>query len=391
MSNSLSLATTSMVRSTATSSGNGTTTASNTTESDSCHVPADNSSVSPVKDKEGEFDWDELTQSYVNNAATYGTLLTIMIGARIADWWSPKKVLVLISILYTVVYMLTPVLARWSVYALISSRALYGLLMGPSRPATNALDAAWYPPVERQLLCGIVVSGTLVLFFTYDSPMDHPRISEAEKEYIVTSTKKERKSGYVSSLPHAATWFGQLFFGFVARWIRKTGYINQLTQYRIFNALAMFGPAATLVAITQSGCNTTLIVALLVATTGLQSAYLTGSLLNHMDLAINLVPTLNGISETITSITGIVSPTVAAALINKQETLTAWSKIFYISAAFSALPYAVFLVFGSADEQPWNKPRRKEAEHVEKEERVDCVLEGGETQAGNGEQKTTTG
>ncbi|XP_063222063.1 sialin-like isoform X2 [Bacillus rossius redtenbacheri] len=415
----MSLAITSMVKS---SSSSATNTTNNTTQisSDVCPAPVDTDNVTTAKDKGGDFDWSELTQSYVTNGGTYGALCTMLIGAYLALRWSPKLMIACITGLSIACTLLTPVLARWSVYSLIVARVLLGLVAGCGLPASGQLESSWFPPEERQSLSGIIVSaihigsivsssvtGVLIethgwefvfylyggintlslilwMVFVYDTPQNHPFISQEEKNYIAAKVNKitdEKlpvpwiqiaKSPPVwafLSMSVSITWLSFMFMTELptylkrmlhystTKWARRKGYVSHLTSYRIFNAIATLGPAVTLVAVTQVGCDANTIVVLLLTTNFLHGSFISGSMLNHMDLAINFVPALVATSGTIVSVVGILSPAIAAAIINNNQTLTAWHKVFYISAAVSAVPYVIFFVFGSVDEQPWNKPQ----------------------------------
>nr|CAD7264955.1 unnamed protein product [Timema shepardi] len=122
------------------------------------------------------------------------------------------------------------------------------------------------------------------------------------------------------------------------------------------DVVTTIGPAAAILVITQIGCDAPTIIALLAITTFCSGAFVGGSMLNYMDLAINFVPALSGFSAT--------------------QTLTAWSKVFYISAAVSAIPYLFFFFFGSVEEQIWNKAIHPEEERniPDKEDKHHKVL-----------------
>ncbi|XP_063222059.1 sialin-like [Bacillus rossius redtenbacheri] len=443
------LAITSMVRTTTTTTSD-TTTAANVslTSSDMCPgSPEVTNNSSSSDSKGGDFDWSELTQSYVSNGPTYGSVLTMMLAARLVLLWSPKLMMAAGGILTVALTALTPALAHWDVRALIAARVLLGIPSGINMPAMFALDSTWFPPNERQQMVGVIfgslnvasiasssVTGYLIerfgwedvfyifavmkfvglclwIFIIHDSPGKHPRISEEEKNYITSTVKKETEvklqvpwlqiflsapvwaylsvsisnvwimfllsvelptyltkmlyysttdAGYLVSACNAMAFIVQVSSGFLSQWLRGKGYISQLTSYRIFNAVVTLGSAAAIIGITLSGCDTTAIVVLLLFIKGFQSVIIAGSFLNHMDLAINFVPTLSGINGTVSSIVGIISPTIAAAIINNNQTLTAWKEVFYISAIVSAVPYVIFLIFGSVDEQPWNKVPNKD-------------------------------
>nr|CAD7435295.1 unnamed protein product [Timema monikensis] len=66
--------------------------------------------------------------------------------------------------------------------------------------------------------------------------------------------------------------------------------------------LSTIGPAAAILVITQIGCDAPAIIALLAIITFCSGAFVGGSMLNYMDLAINFVPALSGFSATVTGL-----------------------------------------------------------------------------------------
>nr|CAD7455961.1 unnamed protein product [Timema tahoe] len=414
-----------------------------------------------LKDTEGEFDWDEITQSYIMTAGGYGSLATNLIGARLAEVYGPRIVCGTCVFVSGVLSLLIPVVARWNVWAFIVVRVVQGGLMvrtdlcvrysslslslslslspslslslsllipvvarwnvwafivvsvvqggltGPIMPGFMILFASWVPPSERGHYSGIIfsavilgslfsmlVSGNLAtywgwesifyfygflkipfcvvwVFMMYDSPLHHPRISEEEKDYIVSNTKKDSKtvlavpwlkillsapvwavvavnisvnwvsstlqtelpiymrnllhfninqSTYLSALPHIFQLFSNVFCGVMSQWLRSKGYVNHLTAYRIFNAIAMIGPAIMLIVITQVGCDTTAIIVLLIVTMVFNGAFFGGSMLNHMDIALNFAGSLAAFTGTIVGLVHILAPTIAGAITNNQST-----------------------------------------------------------------------
>jgi hypothetical protein len=47
---------------------------------------------------------------------------------------------------------------------------------------------------------------------------------------------------------------------------------------------------------------------------------------------------------------------ISISLFDSQQTLTQWHIVFYIAMSIMVATYLVFLIFGSVEEQPWNKP-----------------------------------
>uniref|UniRef100_A0A3B4A4M1 Sialin n=1 Tax=Periophthalmus magnuspinnatus TaxID=409849 RepID=A0A3B4A4M1_9GOBI len=173
------------------------------------------------------YDWDPKTQGWILSSFFYGYILTQIPGGYLAGRLGPKWVLglgVLGIVLFT---LLTPVAADWGAGYLIVVRVLEGIADGVTFPAMYTMWATWAPPLERSRLLtisyigsklgtvvGFLLSGEISFYldWTYvfylfgavgllwfvlwallvsDSPNDHPRISEQERLYIISSLKNE--------------------------------------------------------------------------------------------------------------------------------------------------------------------------------------------------------
>ncbi|XP_063223235.1 sialin-like isoform X2 [Bacillus rossius redtenbacheri] len=314
---------------------------------------------------------------------------------------------------------------------------------GPVQPIHMAMCSTWFPPQERQQLGGLTlsaislgtivsnaVSGNLVdsmgwpfvfylfsslvilwtvlwMFFVFDSPNDHPRISEEERLYITESTRQNKsetkarlpwkeillsvpvwahiamalpsnwlnltlsnalptymkkvlhysttKAGYFAALPPVFAWLSIITFGFISQWIRRRKYVSHFVAYNIFNGISTVGTAVVLLCLPLVSCDARATICLLSAAVALSGAYIGGSQLNHMDLAVNYSGTLFGLSTAVFSAVSILAPTITGLLTNNQQTLTAWSKVFYVAAGVNVVPFFIYLFFGSVEEQPWNR------------------------------------
>nr|CAD7615259.1 unnamed protein product [Timema genevievae] len=140
----------------------------------------------------------------------------------------------------------------------------------------------------------------------------------------------------------------------LSHFIKNKGILSTLLCYKVFNTIATLGPAIMMILIPQLGCDHVAIVAVLVVTMFLNGAYYGGSFINHLDLGPNFAGSISAFVGTLAGIIRFAAP-LLANMITEVNTLTAWSIVFYISAAVSAFPLLVYLIFGSAEEQPWNK------------------------------------
>nr|CAD7450183.1 unnamed protein product [Timema bartmani] len=232
------------------------------------------------------------------------------------------------------------------------------VMKGPFMPANMALFASWLPPQERARLSGIIFSasniGSLIsmgisgkmastfgweslfyvygvltalwcvlwMFFAHESPETHPWISDEEKEYIVSNTKKVAIASYITALPYLAGWLSNVLSGITSQWLRQKGYVSHMTAYRVFNGIAALGPALCLLIITQVGCDSVSIIILFTITLLFNGSYFGGSMLGTMDLGVNFAGTMAGISGTITGVTGIIAPTIVGAVTNNHVSKT---------------------------------------------------------------------
>ena len=170
---------------------------------------------------EGEFNWSAQQQGLLLGAFFYGFIVTLVPGGYLSEKFGPKWVLftsISGGILCT---FFSPMTARKGGFAaFMALKIIQGLFQGPIFSGTMSILSKWVPPSERSVSLTIVWAGqdfgsamTLALsgflaekygwvwdfyslaivgaifcilwtFLIFDSPDDHPRISEEEKSYI---------------------------------------------------------------------------------------------------------------------------------------------------------------------------------------------------------------
>lgn len=219
---------------------------------------------------EREFDWNSKTQGLVLSSFFYGYLSTQLFGGWLAARIGGKRVFG-IGIAATAFFtIITPPLARSSVYILIALRIIEGICEGVTYPCIHAIWANWAPPLERSKLATLAFSGSflgtvfampvaglmaeylgwssvfyvfgvagLVWFFVWwivvsDKPEDDPHISEAELEYIKGSLG-ELKSKEKISHPWKAMLTSPPVWAIVAAHFSENwGFYTMLTQLPTF-------------------------------------------------------------------------------------------------------------------------------------------------------------
>ncbi|XP_076362082.1 sialin-like isoform X2 [Tachypleus tridentatus] len=413
---------------------NNTAMQTNVTIIEECSTPPGISNSTFKYKKDGEFAWDENLQGIILAAFFYGYILTQVPGGRLAEQYSAKW-LFGSGILWTsLLTILTPVVARWSVVAFIILRILEGIGEGITYPALNVMFARWIPLQERSTVISLVGTGanlgtvvTLpvaavlcncefgegwptvfylfgsfgILWFIFwillihDWPEEHPTILRREILYIqsnrqcITNYLKLTKvpwhriltsvplwalcftkfcgnwgfsmlltelplylsnvlqfpikqNGYKNALLYIAETLTMTGSGVVSDYLRVKGYFRTTTIRKIFESILPF-----------VGCDGTVAVYLFVFSMAFYGFSSGGDGPIALDMAPEFAGTVMGIVNAVTNVAGLFAPIVGGLLTEHNETLVQWSKVFYLAAGMYILGAMIFLLFGSAEVQPW--------------------------------------
>ncbi|XP_071452001.1 putative inorganic phosphate cotransporter isoform X2 [Hetaerina americana] len=395
---------------------------------------------------DGPFEWSEPTQGLVLASYFWGYIISQFPGGRIAELFSAKWVMwgaVVVNVLFT---LLTPVASYISYTALLVVRVIEGVGGGVTLPALHVMIARWTPPQERSRVSAIVYAGTalgtvisitlsgvlagqinweavfyvmgglstiwciLWIIFVYDGPDIHPRISEEEKTYILSSLgsncdevisktapvpwravltsppfyaimvahtfgnfgwymllielptymnqvlkfKIQENSG-LSAVPFLCMWLFSIVASNRLDWASTNKYITVTTARKMATLTASVIPGICLVAVSLVGCNRVLAVAFMTIAVMCIGAMFSGYLANHIDIAPNFAGTLMAMTNTIATIPGFVVPVFVGQLTHGNQTVEQWQIIFCTTAVLFGLEAIIYTIFGSAQEQPWNK------------------------------------
>ncbi|XP_018006986.1 sialin isoform X2 [Hyalella azteca] len=398
---------------------------------------------------DGPFAWDENVQGVVLASYFYGYILTQVGGGWVAENMSAKHVFGGGALLNILGALLTPVAAKGSYIVVIALRILMGIGGGVTLPAMHVLIAKWAPPSERSKIASTVYAGmtlgTLVtmpfsgllaatinwesifyvqgalsilwyvlwLFFVYDSPSQHPRISRSERQMIESSIgggspdapkmkipwksvwtsmpvfaiivahtcsnwgwymllvklptymryilKFDIKSNAgLSAVPFLCMWVFTMLFASLLDFLLSKNIITTTVARKLATSVASVPPAICLVLVTYVGCNTELAVVLLTLGTMFIGGMYSGFLANHIDIAPPFAGTLMGISNTFATLPGIAVPSIVGAITHNNQTVEAWRLIFYITLGIFLFEFIFYVIFASGELQEWAKPKSEE-------------------------------
>lgn len=195
-----------------------------------CYIDRVNISVAAIAMQEA-FAWSETTKGLVLSSFFIGYLLFQAPSGWLANRFGGKLVMGVAIAWWSLFTVLTPLAAMISLPALYMARIAMGLGEAATFPAAYYLGARWYPRAERSRFVAVLLSGvpmgTLFALLTtgwivtqwgwpaafylfgafgliaaalwfalvWDSPAQHPRISDAERAALADADDKRGASG----------------------------------------------------------------------------------------------------------------------------------------------------------------------------------------------------
>lgn len=166
------------------------------------------------------------------------------------------------------------------------------------------------------------------------------------------------QNAVLSALPYLTSWIFAIGCSIVADWILAKGYITQKTSYKMWNTIASTIPSLGLIGVGWAGCDWRWVMAMLAGAGAFQGAVYPGNQMNHIALSPKYAGTMYGITNAAGNTCGFMAPYIIGLIISGNETLTQWRLVFLIAAAANTFGNVFYLLFASAEEQPWSKSRR---------------------------------
>ncbi|GIY57583.1 hypothetical protein CDAR_623351 [Caerostris darwini] len=163
-----------------------------------------------------------------------------------------------------------------------------------------------------------------------------------------------QKNGFVNALLFGALCISIIISGKFSDFIREKKYFTITTIRKSFETIALLCPAICMAAIPLVKCDANAVIILLTSAMALFGLCGGGDVSVIVDMAPDFAGKIFGVSNAVASIPGILSPVVAGYFLegNKGDS-EQWAYIFYISVGMYLFGAVVFLLFGSAEVQPW--------------------------------------
>lgn len=398
-------------------------------------------------DGQQRFNWDPTEKSAVLGSFLWGYMCTQVVGGALSARGRASLMLAgALGFSGLLTAALPFVATSGGALAVAASRVGCGIIQGVLYPSSYTLLGRWVPPDERSRggslllasqplgnilamgmsgwlatswgwpsifyvfgLSGVVIAA-LILLVSADSPHTHPRISQAERDFILKaisagSTQRPRLAvpwgamltsravlvalvahvgylwgywvvvactpsffnnlldvglewnGLLSAAPHVSTLVCSFLFGWLGDVFEARRLMSRTVNRKLFNTIGQCGPGLLCVVIAALGtANPYISVALLVVAGGLMSGCYNGGLITFVDIAPNFSGICFGMGNTIGSFISAFAPYAEGAFVDRNDPMPGWSKVFYLTAAVYLLLNLAFCIWGTAELQTWNDP-----------------------------------
>ncbi|XP_045138963.1 sialin-like isoform X2 [Portunus trituberculatus] len=398
----------------------------------------------------GEYEWDDHIQAILLGAFFYGYTVSNFPGGRVAEYFGPRLTVGLGILVPSVLTLLSPLCIYTSPVLFIVLRVLEGMTQGVTFPAMHFMMSAWVPPKDKAKYWSLLGSGMQIgtvvamsvggwlcsttflggwpsVFYVFgglgviwaipwfllihDLPEHHPRISDAELQYILEHRHYAKRdkvvaipwrhiatsppfwaimassfcynysfytlltelptyfnkilhfdmstNGLSSALPYIVQCLASVSWGMFVDILQKRNVLSVKTVRRLSTSLALYSSAVCLIGMMWVNCDPTVAMVVMCLAVGLIGPIGSGSPVSEQDIAPNLAGTLKGLTNTLGSATGFVAPAVTGAITKGNHTVSAWNTVFVIAAIFNVIFCTIYVIFVTDKVQPWNDSEPK--------------------------------
>ncbi|XP_028154364.2 sialin-like isoform X2 [Diabrotica virgifera virgifera] len=163
------------------------------------------------------------------------------------------------------------------------------------------------------------------------------------------------QAGGLSALPPLMRMTFGLVLGYIADELLRREIFSKRVVRKSYTVVSHVIPGILLLIISFIGCSWIPIIILLTLSLGFNGACVQNTLINPQDLAPNFSGTIYAINSFFAGMTGFIVPTLNGEFTKNENGITQWSYTFIIGGAVYCASGAIWIVFGSVEEQAFNR------------------------------------
>lgn len=177
-----------------------------------------------------------------------------------------------------------------------------------------------------------------------------------------------KDNGVLSALPYLAMWLFSIFISHVADWMLTKPYFTHTIVRKLINGIGQYGPAVALVAVSFTGCDKWLTVALLSIGVGLNGGIYSGFKVNHLDISPQFAGILMAFTNCLANLAGLLAPIYAGNVVVGTPSIAKWRTVFITAACVYAGCCTFYIIFGSGARQSWDQPEPEKKKEKEEDD-----------------------
>ncbi|CAB3260988.1 unnamed protein product [Arctia plantaginis] len=181
-----------------------------------------------------------------------------------------------------------------------------------------------------------------------------------------------KRNGLYSSLPYLAMYLMSVGFGNLSDFLRNRNIMSLVNIRRAANTTGTVVSGIFLLAFSFMS-STLPAVILLIVSLGMHSGIHAGFVVNIIDLAPNFAGSIMSLSNMLGSLTTLLIPVVVSNIVTDVTNPQQWQIVFIICVGYKFITNALFVIFASADVQPWNF--YGEVEHDSEDKEMNLIEE----------------
>ncbi|CAH1116344.1 unnamed protein product [Phaedon cochleariae] len=286
------------------------------------------------------YDWDQNLQGYLIGCYFWGYCISSLPGGVISEMLGPYKVIVWTHVGSAILNSLSVFGTHIHFSLLMICRLLLGLM-------------AAIPPYLRMMKSiPFWMLTTLHFGNLYGLYLQLTMVPKFMAEVIGFNLKA---AGGLSALPHLSRLFLGTAFGSLGDYLKKKQIVSNAFIRKFFVLFSHIIPGILLIGISFTGCNYVTVVILLTLSMSVNGAAVLTNLQNPQDLAPNFAGSIFGIISFIGGMTGFIGPAVTSAFIKDNNGIKEWGYTFILGGCIYCACGTLFILFGSVQEQSWNR------------------------------------
>jgi ACS family sodium-dependent inorganic phosphate cotransporter len=173
-----------------------------------------------------------------------------------------------------------------------------------------------------------------------------------------------KENALLSAVPFLCNWIYSIFYSRILDILVQKNIFTTTVARKVSMGIASLIPAVCLIGVCLSGCDKVPVVAFMIIATCFYGSMFAGVFSNHVDIASNYAGVLMGITNMAATIPGFLVPALVGILTHGKPGLAPWHTVFYLTSGLLCAEFLIFTIFGTSQEQPWNRPKGETEEEA---------------------------